>query len=296
MSDELDLYFRENYTPEMYALFKQSFELFDRIQLEDYEDEYVALLMESNTMDKDTLEAAVYAATMNNVVYVIQQHGIKLTADVTLALALSILEGLLDLQDYTDKVTIQRILETTSTNEEQFCELINLVSNRSVVTLLTAIDEVPFTLLDLMAKELVEDEQEQRDDETTKQKIVKQIKQLRSFYKNEDTAAFLSMRGNIPVGLQFTFYLQRSKDVLEGDDLETVAKELLAMLCLSADYQDPLSKFRSNSESIIDDFAKITKLDIILNRLWLEFTKFNRVDTVSQTNVVIPSIPLESKQ
>lgn len=265
--------FTSSLCPEVFhGLYERVYQLVRELQIEEFETELTDLAMSSDMYEP--VEAADRFNTImyNYMVEVLEQHDIKLSDEASLEDAVTICEAVLLMQDWDDHEGILRILETLSSNEEKFAEVVYTVTTKSMETVMTLIESVSDAFIAKLQEFHNKDSQDDAEAGTTNEVLLQQLKIANSFYAG-DAIIFKMIQAGIPVGAPLQFYLDIFAPNIQQIDRANLAKEMHCVLLAAEDsYNNVVTRFSEISDFIFDDLNEITKLNTELVR---ESQKFN---------------------
>jgi hypothetical protein len=205
-------------------------------------------------------------------VEVLKQHDIELTDETSLEDAVTICEAVLLMQDWDDHDAILRILETLTSNEEKFAEVVYTVTTKPMDTVMTLIDSVSDAFIAKLQEFHNKDAQDDAEAGTTNEALLQQLKMASAFYSG-NAIIFKMIEAGIPVGAPLQFYLNMFAPHILEINRADLAKEMHCVLLTAEDsYDKVVTKFSEISDFVFDDLNEITKLNTELVR---ESQKFN---------------------
>ena len=182
-----------------------------------------------------------------------------------------IAKSILYIQHYEDKESILNTLDADFHGEERLCELFRFVSDFSVDRFIVAIDSVNEGIFIKLREIYTEEINDQAEDEEIGL-IRSKLKILKTYLNYDDAVGFKLIRKSASIGLSFNHYLFYIKKKIEELDIETAAKELMVLLVMSKDtHVSPLEQYSIRSADIFLDIDKISKVNIVLVKLFSEY-------------------------
>lgn len=256
-----------------------AFDLLDQFGVEEYQERFITLMMIES--DIGTIELVdSFTLTINNLINeLLKIHGIVFNDIFFLETKNKILEGILVLQDLESKDSILTILESSSDSVEKFCEIIVEVTDLNFMYVLSAVEEVnPIfitKLNDLLNTNIINISEEEMINNDFSNKIITKLKNIKSFINYDKAVGFTLVNNNTVLGSNFTKYVTYAVKHFEHLTNEDIAKEVFVLLTMSDEgFEQPLITFRNYSQNLFSDLDKITKIDILLNKLIMQFDKF----------------------
>ena len=207
---------------------------------------------------------------------IIAQHGILLNESCIISDKLKISSGLFRLNNYQDTGTLLLILETEQSPQEIFSELMELVSDYKTEHVLSMLESVSDFFIDNFKEIIITPEKNKlipaelaalqvSDFLKFKAKITNRVLWCDKYFNHVEA-----------IGLPFTIYLQvyliEQRDFFTESNLAGVAEELIAIACLSEETSNKTTELvRAYAERIYSDLNLLTKLDIQVTKLLMEF-------------------------
>lgn len=265
--------FTSSLCPEVFhGLYERVYQLVRELQIEEFETELTDLAMSSDMYEPVEAVDRFNTIMYNYLVEVLVQHDIKLTDETTLEDAVVICEAVLLMQDWDDHEAILRILETLSSNEEKFAEVVYTVTTKGMESVMTLVDSVSDAFIAKLQEFHNKEAQDDTEAGTTNEVLLQQLKMANSFYSG-NAIIFKMIEAGIPVGATLQFYLDMFAPYIHQIERANLAKEMHCVLLAAEDsYDNVVTKFAEISDFIFDDLNEITKLNTELIR---ESQKFN---------------------
>lgn len=291
MTPEIE-YFIDNFIIEdNKANIKTAFDLLDELGVEDYQERFVSLMMIESDIETSQLVDSFTLLINNLIDDLLKLHGVVFNDIVYLETKNKVLEALVSLDSLESKDFILAILESSNDEVEKFCEIITHLTDLNFMYLFNAVESINPSLISKIneifsanANKLTEEEIDKRD---FTNKIISKLKQLRIFINYDKAVGFTLVNNNTVLGSNFNQYSTYAVKQFEHLTNEEIAKEVFILLTLSDEgFEQPLITFRKYSQNLFSDLDKITKIDIILNRLIMQFDKFI---LENQSNQLLPS-------
>lgn len=274
MLDILQQHMAATATPELQHALAAAHATFERIGLEDYEQSFEDILMSAEDVfnGNEPVVQQVMQLTGAYQRQILRDHGVLVHDDVTVAQMNTLINGLLDIQSYSDLATLQATATLDGPAVEVFCEVMALVTEHdSPEITMTWVDEVDFALIqrlrELSARELTSDEQ--ADDQARQREYTERLRRLLALPGMEpalDTVR--AIRDGMKMGMPFAAYLQRLGFQLQFYTPQRCAQELYAMGVISRDASgNPRAAIHEHIEKFITSTEQITKIDVAVGEL-----------------------------
>ena len=254
-------------------LIENAFKVFDRLELEHYQDDYVTALMMSGTVDINETTDKILKITHDLQASLLESHDITLVSDTSIAIQTMFLNIILDIQKYDDKDTLAQITKLHAEPNEVLAELGAVVTHKNADDLLMYIERVSPAFVGAVT-EMCEDIPEQITEEELNQKQ-KYITLFNTFTKIADTrdlAITNLLNSGLDLGYLFVVYMNVIGSELDDMPVEVAAKNLIASALISSDGCDnPISIIQKSLDTYISDLSHITKITVIITDLLLKF-------------------------
>lgn len=267
MEQILSSFLEQNTTPEVKDSIINSFDTFDIIGAENYEDQYIELLMTEEIYDTGTLLSKIIQLTLDYQKDILREHGITLINTVSISVCDKIIDAILGIQDYSDRKAITKILDTPVIANEVFAELINLITGESIDSILSYIENVNDSFIG-KAKEYFSDSENLIPEEEFAQRKI-YIDLLKKFIDktNSKLKLVMNLSNGLDVGFPMSVYLSFIGRDIEAMKDDEAARELVAMAYISSDgYTNPISIISNNIDNYVADLDKITRISIEVNK------------------------------
>lgn len=272
MLAEIELFVKDNYSPETMSLFVRGFDIFESLYEDtDYSEPYISILMNSSNAPQSYVADRIRAQLNADALRLMDEFEISVDQDADLSKLISILEGLVLLPDYEDKDSVYGIIESGESSNEIFADLIELVTDlheNEVMQVITAVPSELFTRL--MESVDPQGDSNPSGDEQTNRALIEKLKAYRDYTPNKDNFGFRLIRNGYAIGSEFHHYHAAFGTELDTmQDIDAVTDELLTLFYISSDaYLNPLQFYTDNSATIFSDDKRITKVyGMIKNRI-----------------------------
>lgn len=274
MLDILRDFIHTTATPELATSLQNAHGLFERIGLENYEPGFEeALMLNDNSDPVDTLTAVV-ELTNDLQRQILTRHDVGLIEHEVPTSMLSVfIQGLLDIQNYSDS---HQLLQTTLLDlpeEEIFAEVMALVSQHSADELLPYVESVG-TFLITRLRELGQQPTllSAHTDDESKLVLIEKLQKFCTFINDFALETTDLLAAGMDVGYDFIVYAREIGREMETWPAAKAAKELIAMALISEDGNaNPRAIIQSQIEHFIASVDQITRIDMEISKLLLEW-------------------------
>lgn len=276
MFEELRIFLMDNATNEERDLVTDAFSIFDDYYPPSIREGYEEYLFTQDETLVDTGEALNNIVTLTRyyLLNLLQTHEVIVNEEIDLKRLLTITEGLLAINIYEDTQTILDILNLDIDNEEKFSEIVSLMTDMSASDILIELESVSDALLTRIknqGKETPKKEESEGDDVDA----VTRIRQYYQFTPLKDLFLFDLIKNGLKVGYPFKTYIDLLGRRFESLEVNTCAHTLFAMALMSTDgFSNPKGMIHEFIGKVISDLNMITKIDIELTTLLLQYQKY----------------------
>ena len=247
MRPEIQLYASENFTPSLYASLQRAFELFDELNVEEADDDFISLLMMHDTKDP-TQTCNEFIDKLNEYLdQLVSMHTVVLSEDILLHKKLDILEGLTSIEYYMDVEGLLSVLEIPQEPEEKLASVLELVYSLDPDEIFPLIESVDDSLF-IKISEIKNRQKDLVSNELDKD-LLDKVKLASKFYISiEYTPVIFKLikDGAINIGESISAYLPlyKQSELFNKMDSLNKAKELFATFIISSDgYLNPLQTY-----------------------------------------------------
>lgn len=277
MLQEID-YFVETYFIEFTKEdIKESFKILDLTDVE-YTDAFMALLMTQGELGTSEI-TDLFTKTLNTFLdALLIEHSIVLRSDSTISFKNNIIKSIIDLPYYENVDEIDAIISSQDEPNYKLSELIDLVSDLTIMDIFTQIESVNPSLFIKLSETInssdIKIDKNGLAQQDTVIAIVNKLKKIKEFTKYFKAVGFTLVNNNIVLGSSFDKYASYADKHFEFLSLDDIAVEVFVLLTMSEEgFNNPLLTFRKYSTNLFSDLDKVTKVDIKLNNLIMQFDK-----------------------
>lgn len=279
MLDILDSYLCTAVSPELYDLVSEAHQLFERMELQDYELGFEQILMMHDSTEASDTPNHIVTLTEQMVHKSLSERMITLEYGTILSDAVLVLHTLLDSEVFEGSQDILNILAMDLAGTERLAEVLSLVSGKEVEVFLILIEDVKRDYLLSLAATMQAKQFADGDDESEvfKRKHIEKFKKFCDFIGTTEMRITAILVNGVPVGFPFGIYAN-----LVGRDFESMppldaARNLLGMAYVSRDGIDtPQAVIKDHIEHFVADVGAITRIDILIGDLILGFNEYKK--------------------
>lgn len=276
MTPEIEMFNKNYISPEQKDLVDRFFVLVEEYDISNIDTLFSDLFSNELNISNEDRSLEFFNICIGSLRNIIKNHGItlsddNLTTENTFSFLLELSECLYSIPYYEDKVTINRILESTECNEEKLSEILSLVSPKEDVYFLQHLEDVPNYLLDKIKEVSKEKSKIELEYNEFNSKAINKCKRIRELFGTEFKVFDIIATGII-LGDTIENYLKRFYSVIETQDLDKLAKELFIFSSISSDgFNNPLVSIRQVITNYITDLNIQTRLDSLLNKAIMQY-------------------------
>lgn len=284
MDPLIDAHITTTYTPEIGVCMFEAFALLDNFDVQDYQEEFISLLMQAGNMHREDLADVFRATVVKWVDFVLKHHMVELTNDCPLRKRVAVLSALYQIQDLQDYTTIAICLESSQDADSKFAFIISELTELTEEEVLEILEHVDPVVLDNLYRYALS---KNGDDETSSyltdstKAIVEKLVVLEKLNSGRSALGNMLLSNGALPGQRFSNYLPYITGYFDEASKDKSPKELafdvLSLLCLSADGgEKPLQVFKEFSSQLFSDSVLVTKVDVALLSLVGEFGSFSK--------------------
>ena len=278
MDAGLVLYIKESFNNDKADLIFESFEVFNQANIDDYENDFVGLLMEESNIERSDLAPMFEAMVVDLLFSTLMDYGVKLNSDTPLEIINLVCKGIDAIEYYLGTDDITTILESDLNKEEKLADILECSINADKDIILIYLEDANISLLnriqeifDLRVIVPTIDIETQ----AINFKITTKLKNFNRFLTNEDFIGIKLLNAGVIIGSPFDQYLRYFEHKLDDMSVDQAAKELLILLFMSCDgIVSATSVYQKYSSILFHDLDKITKVFSQINKLTLEFDRY----------------------
>jgi hypothetical protein len=279
MDETISIFIESNYTPEMQAIFVKSFNLFDAFNHNEAYLELFDIFNDESNIGTDGMVFRFNNKIKEELDYLLEQHGIRLSSEATLQFKTVLLDALFRIMYLEDYEPIERQLETFNSDEEKLSNILADIAGIDSFQIQTQLEEVSETNL-IRLKQFIQTKKTvdtlEFIDLDLKKAFVSFIKFSQSQEKEHIAGAFVKSGGLI--GARFKTYMRYlSDDMISSTDSQT-AWNILSVIMLSQNgYKSPIENYRKISLDILPDLTAARKIEVEITKILSSYDEFKRV-------------------
>lgn len=273
MIEEIDIYIKDRFAPEMCASISRLFDILGTLTEDDFQIQYMNIVMSDESAEMSSSEERFLDLVFDNVRFILKHHSITPADDVPIYDLLEVIEGVLALTDYEDKAAIVNQIEGANDPIEAFAACLGMVTTLDESKIYTVVDDVDPMFIKTLRTLCEGDSIDDGFVEVAAQNnIITVLKKLRAYLNYPEAKGFQLINAGLPIGAEFSSYFPHYVDVFKGKDFETIAKELVVLLYLAGDsHKSPLTFFKQITSTLFEDLSVMTKMDIAVTNICAGF-------------------------
>lgn len=254
---------------------------FQRLEVENYDDMYEAVLMTLDTVDEGDAIAQIVDITKSIQRDILKQHGVEALEELSIEKNTILINTLLDAQNFDDPAALMKICYQEDSPEEIFADIVQLVRSTATEEVLTWLVDVDVGLV-LAVREAANRQEENIVGGETSEQHMRHIAQLEKFLDmiEVDRISLKIMRpivGGMSVGFPFRVYADIVGRDLEELPNDQIANELIIMAIISNDGIDKIAEtINANIERYISSADTIVKVASITSTRLVEFAQYEQ--------------------
>lgn len=263
MLDILASYLSEAASSELKDAIERAHNVFDQIQLPDYESAFEELIHVDGDSDRGATVGAVATLTRQLQDKILAEHLVVLHPECPLDDCTQFIEGLLLLPTYEDAATIHRILEQNLPTEEVMAELMELVTPLTATEWLVHIESVSYALVDSLRGMVPKMEDEGSGSLTQLQRNmrIRMLSKLLAQAVGYESVTLALIARGMDMGYPFALYSAEIGHNLEALDPNNAAVELLVMCIVSSDaFEQPVATLKQHMDHFVSDADVATRI------------------------------------
>lgn len=274
MDETIAGYINTAFSPEIQALIFKSFDIYEKFDYTNVEEDFIDLIMDASNMHSEDLHDKFIILINEKLDYIVGQHKITLSKDTTLSQRIEFCEGLYRLQYMEDYTGISNALESLEPNDEILALIMSDVTSLTDIEIREIIEDFnPIVLASLKSFIATKDKEEIKVENTDLATRIKYFFHL--FERNSIGRNLVSV---VLIGQRFSEYLPFVKEeIIKGSD-EDIAFNLYSVLILSIDgYNNPLVVYRKYAEELFTNINKISLIEEFMIKFINQFNEFMKV-------------------
>jgi hypothetical protein len=265
--------FINSVAPNLTDLLNDAFKLFERLELEDFHDEYVTALMMSGSVDINQTVDKIMSVTHDLLDNVLAMHEIYLHDDASVSMQIFYINAILDIQTYDDLTTIGQIAKMHDEPNVVFSELVALVTHKNANEIMIDIEKVNPAFIGVVRDYAENIPEELNEAEIMqKQKYIDLFNLFASTVDVKDLIITTLLNTGLDLGFPFSVYMNVIGSDLDEMKVGIAARNLVVAALVSSDGCDnPLTVINKVLDTYISDLTQITKVSVTITDLLLKF-------------------------
>lgn len=295
MLDEgLDNFFTTMLTSEAQGLFIRAISYLEGIEYSTIQDELIDIAFtpisdsEDSVEKPETMVADEMRGHLLRVMFdQLGTSGVVPIEDAGLGQVLELAEAMFMIFGFEDSGAINSTCSMEDSPEGKMAELLQLVTGTNADEWSTLIDTIRPEVIKAIVKEMSERAVLVYHDNELNEKYLPKLRLYSEFCASSfPELKIFNKIGGILLGQQFNSYISSGvvQYLLEGNEMEKLARELYGFALISNDAKnDPATFVRSMSDQLVDDMARLVKLNQYMTDINAKFVKFYQTQTKGTT-------------
>lgn len=275
LDEDVYAYIMISYLPEQANELLRSFEILYGFNLEHADSAYLNLISQSQTMDRDDMKDYFVTMLMNDMIKLINEHGIRINSDTRLTALNEIGSGLLLIQHLNDYSQLHHLLGSEEDPVEVICDVLAEVSTMTSTQFMFSITDIDDTVIPGMMRYIESKMQHiaPGDDLTP---MADRLKVFKEFTDGHESLGSFMLAKGIPAGLNIQDYVTHIKiEDYHQTDLSKLALDLLSVLLMAKDtYNLPVIGYRKLMNYLVLSLDWSSRIEVLLSRINTDFETF----------------------
>jgi hypothetical protein len=291
MDPSIEAFIIDFYSDELVDLIRQSFEIMDAFNYDYNEQDFIRLLMEVENQSNDYLQDGFLAILNHKLDLVLKEHTITLN-NAKLYQKVEFLEALFVVQYLNDYNPLLYILESDLEADEKLAEVIAQLSTLTPSEVISIVDDYDEQILNTLKDYIYKSQPDETNqlDSTSKQ-IITSYKEFYDYLNavNANMPVGIEyLEAGIMPGMEFKYYIHYLNELLDDNDYNRLALDILSMILLAKDgYNNPINCYRENSGLVFNDLTIIGKIDANLTAHVSKFETYKQAIKVPSPEPLI---------
>ena len=279
MDELLNLYIDLNYSQELGYELLRAFQLFDNFNYKDGYEKMISAVMDVDNRETSDVSDFILSTVREGQDVIFKAHTLTISSDSTMQDRNELLLGLalfMKLEDYSPVLTT---LYSDGEDMEKFASILTDVCMLDEIKLYDMVQDFDPVILETM-KKYAEGRTADEENMELGRSSTDCIQSLRDFKAvfGEGAIGLTMLESGATAGYLFNAYYQYVKnDILDRQNMEVTAKNVLSLLLLSSNGNNtPVITYKKNIDKIIDDIEYIQKLEPIVLRMLNDLENYRR--------------------
>jgi hypothetical protein len=273
MIDILRDYLAGAASPEFTQTIEEAHAALDALQLPDYSDDFVEILMTDDGTDQGQTVQHIYDTTREILVTLLKAMGVEPSEDARVSHLTTLLTGLHAIESYQDPRIILQHCAMDLHPEELLAEILSVTTSHTAEELLVDIHGVSQRTIQKIIEVTNERVELEEPDEhsTVREKYLDAYRRFKNHVGGLDLIMDHYIASGVDFGYPFTIYANLVGRAFEGMPVQNIAANLVSMAIISTDgYENPRAIIKAHIEDFINDLDLLTKADIAIGDLLLK--------------------------
>lgn len=278
MDQGIELFIKDSFIEDKADTLRESFEVFEKCNLEDHEIQFNSILMQESSVDTIELLNDFEQLVVSNLKYILGTYAVKVIDDTPISLMNQICTGLVDTEFYLDGVEILRIIEADLDAEEKLALMLQSVTGIDDQLILAHLSSVSDSLISRVEEVFIRNSfepQEEIEQRAKEHVVLKEVANVVRFLGADNLIGLNLIKAGVRVNAQFLQYLRYFEKHLDDMKIPELAKELFVLLTMSSDgNKNVLLTYSKHSNVLFHELDKVSKIYSELNNLIASFDRY----------------------
>lgn len=282
MDPLIEAHVTSTYTPEVGVCMFEAFALLDNFDVQDYQADLVAHIMQSEAMHREQAVDGFRELVCTWIDFVFKHHMVEVTPGCPLRKRVAILSALYAVQDMQDYTTVAVCLESDQDPLEKFAFIVSELTELTEEEVLEHLEHVDPLTLDNLYRYAVSKGGGDSDDEMSEEavrEIVSKVNLFKQFSRGEDLLGSTLIDNGALLNQPFQRYLPYITgyfdEVSKTKDGLALARDVFSLLLISSDGKSrPFDVYKENSGRLFSNSVLVTKVDVALVTVVGQFIAF----------------------
>lgn len=278
MDQGIELFIKDSFIEDKADTLRESLEVFEKCNLEDYEIQFNSILMQESSVDTIELLNDFEQLVISNLKYILGTYAVKVIDDTPISMMNQICTGLADTEFYLDGVEILRVIEADLDTEEKLALILQSVTGIDDQLILAHLFSVSDSLISRIEEVFIKNSfepQEEIEQRSKEHMVLKEVANVVRFLGADNLIGLNLIKAGVRVNAQFLQYLKYFEKHLDDMKIPELAKELFVLLTMSSDgNKNVLITYSKHSNVLFHELDKVSKIYSELNNLIASFDRY----------------------
>lgn len=290
MDPLIETYIHRTFHPETVDSIAHSFRLMDAFELQDYEQDFVELLMVEDMDLAQNVQDRFTTLLHIKLDKIIHAHLLLLNDAATLYEKNAIAEGFLNIQELEDYSNIIIVLEAGYDPEEKLAQILSQCCTLQPLAIEILIERFDPATLDMLKTYIYNKEANDGKIMTSftelQKKIIKNLRTLKAFTAGKSCLGLMLMNAGMLIGQPLERYMPFVDDSMRNNDYDQLALDVFSLILLTDEgFNNPVITFRKRSGLLLDNIMQISRVDALVAQLSAAFETYKSNLQITEAKV-----------